>query len=128
MKKEELLQYLQNEGFSSKIIEVFRKIKREDFVRKDMLHLTYENIALPLTKGATISQPSTIAYMLELLNVKEGQNILEIGSGSGYVLALISSMIKKGKIYGIEIIKELAEKSKEILKKDKKIVVFQKDV
>lgn len=127
MNKKELLDNLKAQGFSKIILDAFVKVKREDFVSQNHRNLAYEDIALPLEEGATISQPYTIAFMLELLELKEGQKILEIGSGSGYVLALISYIIKKGKIYGIEIKKSLAEKSKQLLKKDKKIKIFNRD-
>ena len=92
-------------------------------VSDDLKNLAYEDIALPLGDGATISQPYTIAFMLNLLELNKGQKVLEIGSGCGYVLALISEMIK-GKIYGIEIIKLLAEKSRRNLRNYKNVKVF----
>ncbi len=124
MGKTELIESLKSQGFPKQIIEAFKKVKREKFISENIKSLAYEDIALPLEKGATISQPYTIAFMLALLELKENQKILEIGSGSGYVLALISKIIKKGKIYGIEIIENLAKRSKEILKKDKKITII----
>lgn len=129
MDKQQLLESLRAHGFSDKIAEAFEKVNREDFVFQEYKDFAYEDIALPLEEGATISQPYTIAFMLNLLELSENKNqkILEIGSGSGYVLALVSKIIKKGKIYGIEIIKSLAEKSKELLKKDKNIIIINKD-
>ncbi|HIH33529.1 MAG TPA: protein-L-isoaspartate carboxylmethyltransferase, partial [Candidatus Diapherotrites archaeon] len=64
---------------------------------------------MPLIKGQTISQPSTIAAMLENLQVRKDQKVLEIGSGCGYVLALLSKIAgSKGKVFGIELLPELA--------------------
>jgi len=125
--KQELLENLKANGFSESIIKAFEKIKREDFILPQYKSLAYEDIALPLEGGATISQPYTIAFMLSLLELKRGQKILEIGSGSGYVLALISEIILDGEIYGLEIIKSLAEKSKNLLKKDKSIKIINQD-
>ena len=125
--KQELLENLRANGFSESIIKAFEKIKREDFIPPQYKALAYEDIALPLEGGATISQPYTIAFMLSLLELKRGQKILEIGSGSGYVLALISEIILDGEIYGLEIIKSLAEKSKNLLKKDKSIKIINQD-
>jgi len=127
MNKNQLLKSLRLHSFSKEIIGAFKKVKRENFLPKDLKRYAYEDNALPLEKGATISQPYTIAFMLSLLELKKDQNILEIGSGSGYVLALISQIIKKGKIYGIEIIKSLAESSKKVLSKNKKIKILNKD-
>ena len=129
MDKQQLLESLKYNGFHEKIINAFAKVKREDFIPEQYQNLAYEDIALPLEQVATISQPYTIAFMLNLLELQPNKNqkILEIGSGSGYVLALISAIIKKGKIYGVEIINSLAKKSKQLLKKDKKIKILNKD-
>ena len=129
MDKQQLLESLKSEGFPNEIVTAFAKVKREDFIPEQYQNLAYEDIALPLEQVATISQPYTIAFMLNLLELQPNKNqkILEIGSGSGYVLALISEIIKKGKIYGIEIISSLANKSKKLLKRDKKITILNKD-
>ena len=129
MDKQQLLESLKSEGFPNEIVTAFAKVKREDFIPEQYQYLAYEDMALPLENGATISQPYTIAFMLNLLELQPNKNqkILEIGSGSGYVLALISEIIKKGKIYGIEIISSLANKSKKLLKRDKKITILNKD-
>ena len=88
----------------------------------------YEDNALPIGKGQTISQPYTIAVMLNMLNLKQGQKVLELGSGCGYVLALMSEIVGvKGEVFGIEIIKELYKKSKENLKDYKNIKVYNRD-
>ncbi len=128
MKKSQLIEYLKEEGFSKKILEAFSKVKREKFVPKDLWDKAYEDRALPLGKGATISQPYTIATMLDMLNLKSSQKVLEIGSGCGYVLALMSEITgEKGEIYGIEIIKELTEKSKQNTKNYKNIKIYNRD-
>jgi len=127
MNKKQLVESLKKQKFPEKIIDAFRKVKREDFIPKNLKNLAYEDNALQLEEGATISQPYTIAFMLSLLELKENQKILEIGSGSGYVLALILKITKKGEIYGIEIIKSLAEKSQSLFLKDRKITVLNKD-
>ena len=66
------------------IIEAFRKIKRIDFLPEDMKDLAELNEALPIGYGQTISQPLVVAFMLELLQPKKGEKILDIGSGSGW--------------------------------------------
>ncbi len=125
MNKEELIDILKARGFSYPILEAFRKIKREDFISSSLEKHAYEDVALPLISNATISQPYTIAFMLDLLDLKKGLKVLEIGSGSGYVLALIENIIKS-KVYGVEIIPELAESSQKLLKKNKNIIIISK--
>jgi len=125
--KEELLASLKKKGFSYEVIDAFRKVKREDFVPEHLIGYAYEDIALPVMEGSTLSQPSTVAFMLNLLDIKDNQRILEIGSGSGYVLALLSEMNPGGKIYGIEILKELAISSKNYLESKKNVEVILRD-
>ena len=124
--KQLLIESLKKKGYSESIISAFEKVKRENFVPEHLKSYAYEDIALPIESGSTISQPSTIAFMLSLLDLHYGQKVLEIGSGSGYVLSLISEIIKSGKIYGLEINKRLAIKSKELLSKDSNIEIFNK--
>lgn len=118
MNKEKLLLSLKRKGFSENILKAFSKIQRERFVPMLYKSQAYEDHPLPIGRKATISQPYTIAYMLELLDVKKDSKILEIGSGSGYVLALMSEIASEGEICGIEISKELVEKSRKLLKKN----------
>ncbi|MGA2130153.1 MAG: protein-L-isoaspartate O-methyltransferase [Candidatus Pacearchaeota archaeon] len=114
MNKKELLWSLRERGAPEKIIDAFSKVNRENFISNNLKKMAYEDTPLPLTKGQTTSQPYTIALMLSNLHLKPGQKVLEIGSGSGYVLALISELIgKTGKVIGLEIIPELVKKSKE---------------
>ncbi len=125
MDKEQLMSLLKSENFNEKIINAFSKVKRENFVNTNMKNMAYENIALPISESETISQPSTIALALSMLKPKENQKILEIGSGCGYVLALISEIVgENGKVFGVEIVKELAERSRINLKNYKNIEIF----
>jgi protein-L-isoaspartate(D-aspartate) O-methyltransferase len=113
MDKIHLLKSMKQEGFSRKILYAFSKVKREEFLPRNLKKRAYEDTALPTWDRQTISQPYTIAKMLSLLFLKPGQRVLEIGSGCGYVLALISEIVGDGgKVYGVEIIKHLANKSR----------------
>lgn len=123
MNKDELLASLKKKGFSESIIRAFEKVKREDFVPEHLIGYAYEDIALPVMAGSTLSQPSTIGFMLDLLDAKDGQKIIEIGSGSGYVLALLAEMNPSGKVYGVELLKELAVKSMKYLEAKKNVEV-----
>ena len=95
------------------IIEAFRKIKRIDFLPEDMKDLAELNEALPIGYGQTISQPLVVAFMLELLQPKKGEKILDIGSGSGWTSALLADIVSQkensGKVIAIEFIPELKE-------------------
>lgn len=116
MDKKELLQLLRFEGVPENILEAFAVIQREDFIPEHLREYAYENHPLPIGHGQTISQPSTIAFMLEELDLRDNMKILEIGSGCGYVLALISEIVNC-EIFGVERIKELAEISRKNLNK-----------
>ena len=124
MDKEHLIQHLKNYKFSEKIIGAFKKVKREDFIPQDLKKFAYEDTPLPIGHNQTISQPYTIAFMLNLLEIENKQKILEVGSGSGYVLALMSELNLNGKIIGIERIKQLAENSSKALKNYKNVKVI----
>lgn len=128
MNKTQLLQSLKEQDFSKEIIEAFSKVKRENFLSDRLREYAYEDAALSIGEGQTISQPSTIAIMLSLLQLKKSQKVLEIGSGCGYVLALLSVLVgDKGKVYGIERIKSLADNSKDFLKGYENIKIYNKN-
>jgi protein-L-isoaspartate(D-aspartate) O-methyltransferase len=113
MTKEELIRSLRNKGISQKTLDAFSKVKREDFIEKSLEHLAYNDGVISIGHGATISQPYTIAVMLNLLKLEKGQKVLELGCGCGYVSALISVIVgQEGRVYGKEIIPELFDKSK----------------
>ena len=122
--KSNLIRHLEEQGFKPEIISAFKEVERERFVPEEYSDMTYDDGALPIGQGQTISQPSTIAFMLQLLDVKNGQKILEVGSGSGYVLALLSKLNPSGKVIGVERIKKLVNSSREILQDSKNIEVI----
>ncbi|MDD5749870.1 MAG: L-isoaspartyl protein carboxyl methyltransferase [Patescibacteria group bacterium] len=124
LNKKDLLKKLKNHGFAPKIITAFDKVERRHFVLPEYEGLAYEDSALPIGQGQTISQPYTIAFMLALLEIKDRQKILEVGSGSGYVLALLKELSKNSQIFGTEIVKELTERSQVVLSKEKNIKII----
>lgn len=88
--KEKLIRELIQQGIrDSRVLEAIKNVPRELFVPEVMRHQAYKNIALPIGKGQTISQPLTVAIMTEALNVKPGMKVLEIGTGSGYQAAIL---------------------------------------
>ncbi len=127
-KKQVLIESLKEKGFPKSILDAFSKVRREDFIPENLKHRAYEDISLPIGFLQTISQPYTIAVMLKELKVRKRQRILEVGSGCGYVLALLSEIVgKKGKVYGVEVIKELFEKSEENLKDYENIEIYNRN-
>ena len=93
-----------------RIIEAFEKINRADFVPAAIRENAYINEPLPIGEGQTISQPLTVAFMIELLQPKSGDKIFEIGFGSGWQTAILAEIVGgKGKIFAVERIKELFE-------------------
>ena len=124
MNKKELIHSLKNQKFSLPIIKAFEKVDRSNFVPTGFKEKSYQDIPLPIGYNQTISQPYTIAFMLMLADIKDNQRILEVGSGSGYVLALLSNLSQTVEIMGFEIIKELAENSKKQLEKYKNVEII----
>jgi protein-L-isoaspartate(D-aspartate) O-methyltransferase len=95
---------------SERIISAFLKIKRKDFLPENLEDLAEYDGALPIGFGQTISQPLVVAFMLELLQPKEEEKILDVGSGSGWTSALLAEIVgEKGKVIAIERIPELVE-------------------
>lgn len=93
---------------SPQIIQAFEKIKRKDFVIQELVYQAEENVPLSIGHGQTISQPLTVAFMLELLDPQKGQKILDIGSGSGWTTALLAEITgPQGKVFAIERIEML---------------------
>lgn len=96
------------------IIDAFRAIDRRDFVLEELEVDAYLNIPLSIGEGQTISQPYTVAFMLELLQPQVGDSILDIGFGSGWQTALLAHIVgESGHVTAIEIIPGLCETGKE---------------
>jgi len=108
----ELVDYLKKTGaLKSKAVEkAVLKTPRHLFVPENLQDSAYKDYPLHIGQGQTISQPSTVVIMTQLLEPKAGQKILEVGTGSGWQSALLSRMVgKKGKIFTVELIPELAD-------------------
>lgn len=114
--RKELVEKLVASGIKDKdVLMAIGKVRRELFVKEEFKKYSYENIALPLDSNQTISQPYTVAYMTELLGIKSGDKVLEIGTGSGYQSAVLFEL--GADVYSIERIKALHESAKEKLNK-----------
>ncbi len=96
-----------------RIIDAFLQVPREQFVLPWQKSFAYQDTALPILAGQTISQPTTVVHMLSYLDVNPNHKVLEVGTGSGYNAALLSVLAKE--VYTIEYHKELAEFAKKNL-------------
>lgn len=106
----QLVKDLINSGYlkTPAVIDAFQKIDRIDFVPEELKEEAYANAPLPIGHGQTISQPLTVAFMLEHLQPEPGNKILEIGAGSGWQTALLANIVgENGKIFALELIPEL---------------------
>jgi len=96
-----------------KVIEAFLIVPREKFVSENLKESAYDDTPLPIGEGQTISQPYIVALMTELLQLKGGEKVLEIGTGSGYQAAILSEI--GCDVYSVERIPSLATKAGKIL-------------
>lgn len=95
------------------VIEAIRKVSRHMFVDESLVYEAYGDYPLPIGEGQTISQPYMVASMTEQLELKGGEKVLEIGTGSGYQSAVLAEIVKE--VYTVERIEPLAKQAKEIL-------------
>ena len=105
MDKQELLYWYERQGYvkSDKVKKAFLKVDRKFFVPKGYEDIAYDDRPLPIPGGGTISAPHMHVIYLEELELKPGLKVLEIGAGSGILLAYIKEIVKNGKVYGVEL-------------------------
>ena len=115
----DLIIYLKNSKFltDDRVESALRNIPRHEFVPDSELDYAYNNEPLQIMKNQTISQPGVVTRMTEWLDVKDGQKILEIGTGSGWQSAILSYLVGKGDVYSVERHQELVKFAQENLKK-----------
>jgi protein-L-isoaspartate(D-aspartate) O-methyltransferase len=105
---------LVSRGISNKLVlNAMRKVPRHKFMPKGMEASGYDDNALPIGDGQTISQPYMVAVMTEKLGLSGGEKVLEIGTGSGYQSAILAEIAKE--VYSIEFVPSMAERSKKLL-------------
>jgi protein-L-isoaspartate(D-aspartate) O-methyltransferase len=96
-----------------RVIDAMRKVPRHLFMDGSLWYKAYDDMALPVGEGQTISQPYMVAVMTELLGLSGNEKTLEVGTGSGYQAAILAEL--SGEVYSIERIKSLSEKAGETL-------------
>ncbi|MBR9875105.1 MAG: protein-L-isoaspartate(D-aspartate) O-methyltransferase [Vibrionaceae bacterium] len=110
-----LIEYLVASGIKDqRVLDAIHHLPRERFVSQAMMHQAYDNNALPIGQGQTISQPYIVARMTELLELEPSSNVLEIGTGSGYQTAVLARLVER--VYSVERIKSLQWEAKRRLK------------
>lgn len=117
---DQLLSKLERSGVlrTPQIKEAFKRIDRKDFVKPEYKDFAYEDKPFPIGGGQTISQPTTVAFMLERLQPVKGDRVLDVGSGSGWTTALLSFLVDgDGEVIGLERINELVKFGQVNLKK-----------
>lgn len=114
--RNQLINILVQKGITDeKVLSAISTIPRHLFMDSSFIDFAYEDKAFPIGADQTISQPFTVAYQTELLEISSGDKILEIGTGSGYQTAVLLEL--KAKVYTIERQKELFKKTKLFLPK-----------
>ncbi|ANW24739.1 protein-L-isoaspartate(D-aspartate) O-methyltransferase [Vibrio coralliilyticus] len=110
-----LIDFLVASGIQDQnVINAIYALPRERFVSQAMVHQAYDNNALPIGQGQTISQPYIVAKMTEMLELRSTSKVLEVGTGSGYQTAVLAQLVEH--VYSIERIKSLQWEAKRRLK------------
>ena len=111
MQRKALVDGIRKKGVTSeRVLKAVLEIPRHLFVPEGLRDSSYEDGPLPIGKGQTISQPYIVAYMTEALQLERSDQVLEIGTGSGYQAAVLSKLVDQ--VYSVEVIPELAERAK----------------
>jgi len=113
--RENLLKYLEYEIADKRVIEAMKRVPREAFVSQEQYQAAYDDRPLGIGFGQTISQPFIVALMVQALELRGDEKVLELGTGSGYEAAILAELAQK--VVTVECIPELAESAKQVLDK-----------
>lgn len=114
--RKKLVESLKKEGIKDEnVLKAIEAVPRHLFLDKAFVEIAYENKPFPIGKGQTISHPFTVAYQSELLDIKKGEKVLEIGTGSGYQACILDFL--GAKVFSIERHQVLYNKSRDFIKK-----------
>jgi len=112
--RKKLVEGIRNKGIKDeKVLEAIGKVPRHLFMDSSFIEFAYKDNAFPIAAGQTISQPYTVAYQSELLNVQKAEKILEVGTGSGYQACVLHEM--GARVFSIERQSELYKNTKAFL-------------
>lgn len=112
--RNKLVKILRNKGISdARVLDAIAKVPRHVFFETALLEHAYQDKAFPIGEGQTISQPYTVAFQSEKLEIKPGDKVLEIGTGSGYQACILVEL--GAKVYTIEYNKKLYDRTKVFL-------------
>jgi protein-L-isoaspartate(D-aspartate) O-methyltransferase len=112
--RDELVRLLAMDISDKRVLRAFRQVPRERFVALEARHLAYADRPLSIGHGQTISQPRMVALMLQELDLRKTDKVLDVGSGSGYQTALIAELASE--VVGVELIPELVRRSAAVLR------------
>jgi len=113
--KANLIKNLDHEIADKRVVEAMKRVPREAFVPPEHYRAAYDDRPLGIGFGQTISQPFIVALMIQALELKADEKVLELGTGSGYVAAILAELAKR--VVTVECIPELAESAKQVLDK-----------
>ena len=108
-----LIQKLRKEIREERVLQAMARVPREEFIPSGLKHAAYVDRALPIGSGQTISQPTIVAMMTEALELKGNENVLEVGTGSGYQTAILAELAHR--VVTVERHTELLEGAQDIL-------------
>src|SRR3989344_7415721 len=121
MQKSQLIEFWKEHFyFNETELDAFKKVNRANFIPENLKENAYEDIPLPLFRGKTISQPTTVMIMTAALELQKNERVFEVGTGSGYQAAIIANIIgPMGKVITTEVIPELVVFARNNLQKAK---------
>ena len=125
--KKRLIEELRQKGITDEnVLQAFDKVERHRFVESFLWDRAYDNVALKLLNGQTISHPFTVAFQSQLLQVSKGMTVLEIGTGSGFQAAILSAM--GARVFSVERQQVLYQRTSKLLAElDHRIVTWYGD-
>lgn len=125
--KKRLIEELRQKGITDEnVLQAFDKVERHRFVESFLWDRAYDDVALKLLNGQTISHPFTVAFQSQLLQVSKGMTVLEIGTGSGFQAAILSAM--GARVYSVERQQVLYQRTSKLLAQlDERIVTWYGD-
>jgi len=129
--KSELIKFWKdNFSFTEAELKAFEEVNRENFIPENLINAAYYDSPLPLLRGKTISQPTTVMIMTHALELESGEKVFEVGTGSAYQAAIIAKLVgANGKVITTEVVPELVSFAKQNLNKAKikNVFVYEED-